>query len=108
MAYQVKLTFYAIEQMQEAIWYISKSLLEPEIAGRWADFLKAEIASLSTMPARYPLTEQEPWRTKGIRKMRVKNFVVYYLIKENEKEVWVTAVVYGRSDQIRVLRDMPI
>lgn len=34
MEYTVKLTFRAIEQIQEAISYISKSLMEPEIAKR--------------------------------------------------------------------------
>lgn len=32
------------------------------------------------MPSRYHLTEEEPWHTKGIRKMHVKNFPVYYLM----------------------------
>ena len=57
------------------------------------------------MPARYPLTEGEPWRTKGIRRMPVRNFLVYYLIDEEAKTVWVTAVLYGRRDQIAALSD---
>ena len=36
------------------------------------------------------------------------NFIVYYLICEDEKTVWITAVVYGRRDQINALRDMPL
>lgn len=61
MEYTVKLTFHAMEQIQEAISYISKSLMEPEIAKRWADYLQKEISSLNAMPARYPLTLGEPW-----------------------------------------------
>lgn len=47
MEYTVKLTFHAMEQIQEAISYISKSLMEPEIAKRWADYLQKEISSLN-------------------------------------------------------------
>ena len=106
MRYEVKLTVQAIGQIEEAVQYISKILLEPETARKWADTLQCEIKKLDTMPSRYPLTEEEPWRTKGIRKMPVKNFLVYYLVDEEKKTVWVTAVIYGRRDQIAALLDM--
>ena len=106
MRYEVKLTSQAIGQIQETVQYISKILLAPESARKWADTLQREIEKLDSMPSRYPLTEEEPWRTKGIRKMPVKNFLVYYLVDEVKKIVWVTAVIYGRRDQIATLLDM--
>lgn len=99
MRYEVKLTAQAIEQIEEIVQYISKVLLAPETARKWADALQYEIAKLDSMPSRYPLTEEEPWHTKGIHKMPFKNFLVYYLINEGRKSVWITAVIYGqRSD----------
>ena len=106
MQYEVKLTPQAFGQIEETVQYISKILLEPEIARKWADTLQSEIKKLDSMPSRYPLTEEEPWHTKGIRRMPVKNFLVYYLVDEEKKAVWVTAVIYGRRDQISALRDM--
>lgn len=88
--------------------YISHILLEPDIASRWVDLLQKEIALLNFMPFRYPLADEEPWRSYGIRKMTVKNFLVYYIVDDKEKLVSVTAVVYGRRDQLTALRDMPI
>ena len=58
------------------------------------------------MPRRYPLAEEEPLRKKGIRKMTVKNFFVYYLVDEENRRVSVIAVVYGRRDQIAVLENL--
>lgn len=106
MTYEVKLTPQAIGQIEETVQYISKILLAPETARKWADALQHEIGKLDSMPSRYPLTEEEPQHTKGIRKMSVKNFLVYYLVDENQKIVWVTAVIYGRRDQISALIDM--
>ncbi len=106
MRYEVKLTAQAIRQIEETVQYISKLLLEPETARKWADTLQREIEKLDSMPSRYPLTEEEPWHTKGIRKMPVKNFLVYYLVDEEKKTVWITAVIYGRRDQIAALFDM--
>ena len=108
MWYEVKLTTQAIEQIQEIVRYISHILLVPETARKWADTLQSEIAKLDFMPTRYPLTEEEPWHKKGIRKMPFKNFLVYYLIDEEKDAVWVTALVYGRRDQIVALVDMSL
>ena len=108
MRYEVKLTVQAIGQIEEAVQYISKILLEPEIARKWADTLQSEIKKMDSMPSRYPLTEEEPWHTKEIRRMPVKNFLVYYLVDDEKKAVWVTAVIYGRRDQISALRDIPL
>ena len=107
MTYQVKLTNNALSQLKDAIAYISKVLLEPEIARRWSERIKKEILSLDHMPFRYPLVDEAPWRAEGIRKMAVENFIVYYWVNEKTATVWITAVVYGRRDQLSVLRNMP-
>ena len=107
MTYKVKLTNNALHQLKETIGYISKVLLQPEAARRWSDRIKIEISSLNHMPLRYPLVDEEPWRTEGIHKMNVENFIVYYWVDDVNSAVWVTAVVYGRRDQISVLRNMP-
>ena len=106
MDYKVKLTDHAVAQLQEAVIYISKVLQASTVAKHWAARIKKELASLSTMPARYPLTEEEPWHTEGVHKMSVENFLVYYWIDEAKKIVWITAIVYARRDQLRVLREM--
>ena len=108
MEYEVRLTPQAVEQIQQTVTYISHSLQEPVIARRWSNHLEKEIRSLKQQPARYPLTPEEPWHSPGIRKMIVKNFFVYYLIDEAKEQVAVTAVVYGRRDQIAALLEMPL
>ncbi len=108
MQYEVKLTAQAIGQIEEIVHYISKVLLVPETARKWADTLQSEIKKLDSMPLRYPLTEEEPWHVEGIRKMPFKNFLVYYLIDEGKKVVWITAVIYARRDQIAALVDMSL
>ena len=105
--YAIRLTAQAVGQIEETVRYLSQIPLEPALVRKWADTLQREIEKLDSMPARYPLTEEEPWRTKGIRKMPVRNFLVYYLIDEEAKTVWVTAVLYGRRDQITALPDLP-
>ncbi len=105
MEYEVKITPYALRQMQEIVRYISSTLQSPENASRWLDTIKKELISLSSMPARI-LTEEEPWHSQGIHKMVVKNFLVYFWIDADDLCVWVTAVVYGRRSQRQQLEQM--
>ena len=104
MAYKVKITPLAVSQLRETVTYISEVLLVPETAAKWLDVLKSEISTLDSLPNRFPLIDEEPWRTKGVRKLIVKGFIVYYIIDEERSTVTVTAVVYGRRDQINALK----
>ena len=106
MEYEVKITLYALHQIQEIVHYISAVLQSPGNATHWLDTIKSEIASLSSMSARVPLTEEEPWRSQGAHKMVVKNFLVYFWIDPDNLCVWITAVIYGRRNQRQQLEQM--
>lgn len=106
MDYEVRLTDNATDQIQETIAYISKILLEPQTAHRWSDRLKEEIGKLDLMPNRIPLTDEEPWHSAGIHKMVIGNFLVYFWVDEENRVVWITAVIYGRRDQTEQLTDI--
>ena len=60
------------------------------------------------MPDRINLTEEEPWRSEGIYRMRVKNYYVYFWIDENNDKVQVTSVIYVARNQAAQLGRMEI
>lgn len=104
--YEIKVTRQALEQMREIAHYISYDLMAPEAADNLLDDLKASILKLSVLLKKYPLIEEEPWRSEGVRKIVVKNFLVYYWIDEEYNKVQVTAVIYSKRDQIKQLKNM--
>ncbi len=78
--------------------YISCELLEPESARNVTDRILKAVGSLSELPLRYPLYEKEPWYSRGLRKMSVGNYVVFYLTNEESSTVIVLHVFYaGRN-----------
>ena len=81
--YEVKITEPAQRQLQEIVRYIAEDLQEKRTAIRMLDTLEKEILSLSTLPNRVALTEEEPWHSAGIRKMPVKNYLVYFWSMRN-------------------------
>ena len=104
--YKVKITEQASSQMLEIFSYISDTLKEPIAAERLLDDLQKSIFSLETMPKRVALTDEEPWRSYGIHKMPVKNFLVYFWVNDEQKEVHITAVIYGKINQLEQLKQM--
>ena len=84
--YEVRVTRQALEQMKEIVHYISYDLMSPAAADNLLDRFKAEILKLSSLPKKYALIEEEPWRTEGIRKMVVQNFLIYYWVDDETAE----------------------
>ena len=51
------------------------------------------------MPERYRIIDDQPWKDKGVRKVPVKNYFVYFVISEPDKSVKILAVIYAGRDQ---------
>lgn len=96
--YNVTVTPEFRDDIRNIYSYISNELLEPASAKNVADRILKAVASLSELPLRYPLYEKEPWHSRGLRKMSVGNYVVFYLTNEETSTVIVLHVFYaGRN-----------
>ena len=104
--YTIKVTRQAKEHLALIREYIATELKEPIIAKRILELLKSEMMSLQTMPYRVKCIDEQPWGELGFRKIRVKNYYVYFWIDENKKEVQILAVIYVRRDQAKQLEQL--
>ena len=107
-SYRITVTPDAEADLSELRDYIANVLRSPETARSYLHHLRKEIGSLSEMPARIKAIDEEPWHSRGIRKLIVKNFLVYFRIVEEEKMIYILNVIYARRDQLRVLQQMKI
>lgn len=104
--YEVRVTRQALEQIKEIVHYISNDLMAPDAAHNLLNKMKAEITKLSSFQKKHDLIDEEPWRTEGVRKIVVKNFLIYYWVDDENNRVQVTAVIYSRRDQTKQLSNM--
>ena len=104
--YKIKVTRQAKEHLALIREYIAMELKEPIIAKRILELLKSEMMSLQTMPYRVKCIDEQPWGELGFRKIRVKNYYVYFWIDENKREVQILAVIYVRRDQAKQLEQL--
>ena len=100
--YDVRVTRQVLEQMKEIVHYISNDLMAPDAA----EYERGCRLCVSSFPKKHALIDEEPWRTEGVRKIVVKNFLIYYWVDDENNRVQVTAVIYSRRDQIRQLSNM--
>lgn len=104
ITYEVKVTRQALEQMQEITHYIAHELYAPDAAYHLLDEMEDTINSLADMPKRMSLVDEEPWRTEGVRKALVKNFIIYFWVDDENVKVQVIAVIYEKRDQLEQLK----
>ena len=108
MEYEVRITLQAQAHLREIRDYIAQKLLAPEAAKSTVQRLGTVMASLSQMPKRVSLVEEEPWRSEGVRVKAIRNFLIYFWVNEAEKTVQVIAVIYARRDQTSVLSQLDL
>ena len=104
--YTIKITPQAESQMQEIAHYIAYELKNPDSAINLLSTFENTIMKLENFPERVPLTDKEPWRSKGIRHFSVKNFLIYFWIDKENLNVHVTAVIYEKREQLSQLSSM--
>ena len=103
--YSVEITPFAENALREIGRYIQINLGSTQNAISTLTAIRKEIAGLDVMPARFPLTPDEPWRSEGVRRMLVRNFYVYFWVDEAAKAVRVVHIVYvGRIQRAQLDR----
>lgn len=107
-SYTVKITRQAQQQIREMAQYIERAFQAPNSALRLIDLLEEKILSLSAFPARAPLVDEEPWHGLGIRKLLVKQYLIYFWINEDARQVQIVAVTHSMQDQSRQLLEMDL
>ncbi|MBQ6519557.1 MAG: type II toxin-antitoxin system RelE/ParE family toxin [Anaerolineaceae bacterium] len=107
-SFEVRITDHAEQALQRLANYIAYDLFAPQTAISYIKELRDGILSLSTLPERFALTPEEPWHTYGIHQMIVKNHFVYYWVDKDNYVVYITDVIYVKSDKRKSLEMMPL
>lgn len=97
-AYNVVYSPQALNDLKDIYAYIAQELLVPDTARNQVNRIRKEIRSLDFMPSRYALVDWEPWKSMGMHKVPVDNFVVFYTVDSDSMTVAIIRIVYGGRD----------
>lgn len=96
--YNIRILDEAKDDMKKIIIYIKTELKEPEIARQHRKAFRGEISKLKDSANIYNIIDSEIIGKSDIRKINIKNFMIFYRIIEDIKEVQVIAVYYSGSN----------
>jgi len=85
--YHVDITEPAEHDMLEAAKYIAEKFQNLQAANRLLDEADDAIFSLEEMPYRYPLVNDDYLASLGMRFILVRNYIVFYIVREERKTV---------------------
>ncbi len=105
MIFDVIYTARALNDLRSIYRYIEIDLSAPDAAKNVSDKIMTAIENLNEMPNRFSVYEKSPWKERGLRKMDVGNFTVFYLPIEKQAQVLVIAIMYARRNIERILTD---
>ena len=101
--YEVQWTSLAKEDLVCAVTYIADTLKAPLAAERLLDDIEKETAVLAENPYLFPLSHDEFIAHRGIRHMKVKNYMLFYTVNEDARTITVIRMLYARRDWIQLL-----
>ena len=96
--YKINISDLAMQDIRDTATYISDELIEPDFAENTIETILDSISSLNFMPARIPLVRDQRLAKAKIRGMQVKNYTVFFQIKDAKKVVDIVRVLYSRRD----------
>ena len=102
--FHIDITEPAENDMIEAAGYIAGQLLNPSAAERLLDDAEAAILSLENMPERHALVSDEDLARLGIRFIPVSNYLIFYIVREENNTVVIQRFLYGRRDWATILK----
>ena len=106
MSYSISYSRIADKQIDNIFKHIAFFLLSPITAQKQIARIRDAISKLDEMPNRNPLIAEEPWKSKGIRKLIVDNFIVFYVVNEEEKKVTIVLIAYAGQNISENLKNL--
>lgn len=103
--YTIKYSTKAINDLRDIYSYIAFNLQAPETAAKMVRRIRNSIKELDFMPERNPILDWEPWNSLNTRKMRVGNYLVFYIVDPLQSSVSIVRIVYGKRDIAKALSE---
>lgn len=101
--YHIDITEPAENDLREIGHYISRELLEPVIANKVVEKIGDAILTLEELPLRNSLVTDEKLSKRGIRKLLIDNYIVFYVVSEQLRTVIIIRILYSRRDWLNLI-----
>lgn len=102
--YKIIVTEPAQKDLRDAVLYISNELRNNQAAFNLIDLVEKSVNSLTDMPERYAVVDDEILAREGFRFITIKNYLLFYIFRKETKTVVIQRFLYARRDWINILK----
>ena len=102
--YSLNVTDIAEEDILVTLKYIADVLKAPKAANNLLDEIERHEEILENTPNIYPFVPDEYLAQRGLKFTRIKNYLLFYTINEDEKTVTVIRFLFARRDWKTILK----
>ncbi len=104
MSYQLHITSTAEHDIMHAVNYIEFTLKNPVAAEHLLDVATEQINSLSDLPQKFHLVDDQVLVSWGIRFVIINHYLAFYTIDEEKQMVIIVRFLYEKSNWTSILR----
>ena len=105
MSYTVRLTDTARQDLREIAFWIADQSKDSEIAKRFVEELRTECKKLDTFSYAGAFPKDRILKSVDYRFMVHREYLIFYLVDEEEKQVNIMAIFNSRKDYMRVMKN---
>lgn len=104
MKYEVILTDLAKQDLREIAFYVANISCDTGVARKFIEKLMEKCLDLDLFPNAGALPKDRVLKSRGFRFVSYKNYLIFYLVDEENKVVYVVSVFNSRRDYMRVIK----
>ncbi|MGD6776713.1 MULTISPECIES: type II toxin-antitoxin system RelE/ParE family toxin [Bacillaceae] len=102
--YTVQITATAEKDLRNIFDYYLYELQERELGLSIIADISESVLGLEQFPYKSPILQEEEFASKEYRKLIIHNFLVFYIVSEEKKQVYVIRLLYGKRNWIELLK----
>ncbi len=103
--YIVEISETAEQDLENIVSYLRYSLAGEIISDKYKILFKQKLKELEDMAGSMPILSEELTGHKGVRKINVRNYIVFYLVDETNSKATVLRIGHAFMDWEKYLRD---
>ena len=103
MNYDIHITHAADADLNSAVDYIDHILLNPQAAEDLLLEAENKILDLASFPEKNSLVTDPVLNAWGIRLVTVKNYLVFYVISEENKRIYIVRLLHSKQNWNAIL-----
>ena len=105
MNYSIHITAAAERDMDLAADHIEFVLKNPQAADHLLDEAERQINALAQFPEKLALVDDKLLASWGIRFTKVNNYLAFYIISEEDQQLYIVRFLYGKSNWASILKN---